>query len=673
MKHNHYSSVPVAHFDTLSPTRNWRKPLFALLLIMSLTGLGGKAWGQVPQVTWGDPNNPTAYQTIGSNSHVMAFLGYEDGTVITLKGNVELTFPFLVSGNENIRIVSDGNGPHTIKYSGQFIQTFSPFINGFTFNTTDFGAGTLRIDGGSDGIIIQGNNANGLLYIPCITNRSDGTTILNNVTIQDNKCGAGGAINNDGTLTCTDCIFQNNDVGFSGGNFGGAILNNGTLSCTNCRFINNKAFVGGGICSFGKVTATNCTFTSNTASGSGGGNGGGLYQANSSTTNPSVVTSCEFSGNKANAGGAIFSSGYLRITEADNAQTLIHNNEINSGGTGGGGIFTNGIVDMEAGKIYSNSASSNGGGVYVASGATFTMNTGATISTNTATGNTAIGDGGGGVYNAGTFTMNGGEIFSNTANNGANTSGGGVSTSGTFNMFGGTIGKSGSPNRSRYGGGVCVAGGTFTLDGGDIVFNEASNGASSPTWYSGGGVYVGTNATFTLTSGNVGKVVGTTANLNKAKEGGGVYVAGTFNCNGGNVQYNTATTNGGGVYVSNGGLFTLDGGDVIYNTATSGTIANGGGGVNVQAGGTFTFTTGSINNNKASTNNNGSGGGVCMLGTFNWNGGTIHTNTAKNGGGIYLGANFTMPSGCELYSNTATINGGGVYVPAGITFSMTGG
>ena len=175
---------------------------------------------------------------------------------------------------------------------------------------------------------------------------------------------------------------------------------------------------------------------------------------------------------------------------------------------------------------------------------------------------------------------------------------------------------------------------------------------------------------------NGGDIYGNTATSGTNTSGGGVCVAATFNMTGGTIGSSSANNqakNGGGVCVSNGGSFTLNGGNVIYNTATSGTIANGGGGVYVQAGGTFTFTTGSINNNKASTNNYGSGGGVCMLGTFNWNGGTIHTNTAKNGGGIYLGANFTMPSGCELYSNTATINGGGVYVPAGVTFSMSGG
>ena len=666
MKHNHYFGVPMAHFDTFSPSRNWRKSLFALLLIMTLTGLGGKAWGQV---TWGDQYNPTAYQTIGTNSHVMSFLGYNTGTVITLKGNVELTFPFLVSGNENIHIVSDGNGPHTIKYSGSFTQSFSPFINGFTFNTTNFGAGTLTIDGGSDGIIIQGNTSSNTTYVPCITNRSDGTTILINVTIQGNKCGAGGAINNDGTLTCTNCIFQNNDVGYSGGNFGGAILNNGTLSCTHCSFINNKAFVGGGICSFGKVTATNCTFTSNTASGSGGGNGGGFYQANSSTSNPSVVTSCEFSGNKANAGGAIFSSGYLRITEAGSAQTLIHNNEINSGGTGGGGIFTNGIVDMEAGKIYSNATNiPNGGGVYVAVityAGDFRLKGSSAIYSNSASSN------GGGVYVASgaTFTMNGGEIYSNTAT----TSGGGVyvggtdaNTKGIFNMTGGTIGKDNSGtylfNKAANGAGVYVAAyGEFTMQNAEILGNTATT--------SGGGVYVIANGTFSMTDSQIYGNSATTF-------GGGVYVAanGFLSMTDSQIYSNSAKTSGGGIYTL-GSVTATSGVNKIYNnqvTNTSGT--QNGGGVFIGISGVLSMTNGEIYSNTARSN----GGGVYIDNNANasltLNNTSVYSNstTAATGAGIYKSVNAKLSiTGGEFYNNSAATNGGAIYIYGGTGASAT--
>ena len=101
------------------------------------------------------------------------------------------------------------------------------------------------------------------------------------------------------------------------------------------------------------------------------------------------------------------------------------------------------------------------------------------------TGNTANGSYGGGVFveSSGTFTMNGGEISGNTASN----RGGGVYVdSGTFTMNGGEIGGN---TASNSGGGVLVNGGTFTMNGGAISSNTASDGG-------GGGVYVN-GGTFT--------------------------------------------------------------------------------------------------------------------------------------------------------------------------------
>jgi hypothetical protein len=60
------------------------------------------------------------------------------------------------------------------------------------------------------------------------------------------------------------------------------------------------------------------------------------------------------------------------------------------------------------------------------------------------------------IVRGGTFTMNGGEISGNTADEG----GGGVyMLAGTFTMNGGTI----SGNTAFGGGGVCILGGTFTV------------------------------------------------------------------------------------------------------------------------------------------------------------------------------------------------------------------
>jgi hypothetical protein len=85
---------------------------------------------------------------------------------------------------------------------------------------------------------------------------------------------------------------------------------------------------------------------------------------------------------------------------------------------------------MNNGKISGNTATQSGGGVYVYTGASFTMS-GGEISGNTAT------QSGGGVYlySGISFTMSGGVISGNTAGS----SGGGLYNGGTFRIVTGTI------------------------------------------------------------------------------------------------------------------------------------------------------------------------------------------------------------------------------------------
>jgi predicted outer membrane repeat protein len=194
--------------------------------------------------------------------------------------------------------------------------------------------------------------------------------------------------------------------------------------------------------------------------------------------------------------------------------------------------------------------------IYVAYG-TLELRNG-TISGNTTTS-------GGGVYvnTEGTFTMSGGEISGNTASD----SGGGVYVRETFTMSGGKISGNTGP-----GGGVYVYdSATFTMSGGKISGNTGS----------GGGVQV--RGSFTMSSGEIS---GNTAPF----DGGGVYVynSATFTMSGGEISGNTATTDGGGVYVSNA-TFTMRGGEIFGNTAS-----RDGGGVCVANAGTFRIVTGTI-------------------------------------------------------------------------------
>jgi uncharacterized repeat protein (TIGR02543 family) len=123
------------------------------------------------------------------------------------------------------------------------------------------------------------------------------------------------------------------------------------------------------------------------------------------------------------------------LVGVESGGTLVMNTGSRITGNTGGGVFVVGYPNratftMNGGEISGNTAGA-GGGVYLYdSGGSFTMSGTAKISGNTA----SIG---GGVYTDGSFTMSGGEISGNTANDDA---GGGVYVAhGTFTKTSGTI------------------------------------------------------------------------------------------------------------------------------------------------------------------------------------------------------------------------------------------
>ena len=146
--------------------------------------------------------------------------------------------------------------------------------------------------------------------------------------------------------------------------------------------------------------------------------------------------------------------------------------------------------------------------VWINKGGSFTLKKGGILTNNSVTGTGGDGNSksGGAVYvNAGTFTMEGGEISNNTAS----LWGGGVyvGPSSTFEMILGDI----SDNKAPNGGGVGISSSTFTMRGGRISGNEAID--------KGGGVYINSYSTFTLKWGNIAD----------NSPGYSVYVDGTFN------------------------------------------------------------------------------------------------------------------------------------------------
>ena len=338
-------------------------------------------------------------------------------------------------------------------------------------------------------------------------------------------------------------------------------------------------------------------------------------------------------------------NGFWKIIGAPNKNTIT----VTSGGT----LVLDGI-------IVTHNNGDMGRGVYVDNKATLILNSGEISGNNIDTGG-IINDAncGGGVYNWGTFTMNGGAISKNLACNGggvysivtfemnagtisentASSDGGGVDNLGTFTVVDGFFYK----NMAVNGGGV-FNDGIFTLMDGQFLENEA-------LWGSGGGVYNdGPDGVFTLMGGAFSK--------NKAVVGGGVYNLGVIEMYGGVI---------GGVTLEDGNIAAEDGGGVcndgyfsvfnMYDGVIANNTADVGGGVEGGAG-VFNMFGGKISDNTAYW-----GGGVYMWGsfTFNMEGGVLFSNTAYYGGGVFnLDSTFTMSGDAVVLSNRASF-GGGIY------------
>ncbi|GAB4273120.1 MAG: hypothetical protein Kow0080_20360 [Candidatus Promineifilaceae bacterium] len=253
------------------------------------------------------------------------------------------------------------------------------------------------------------------------------------------------------------------------------------------------------------------------------------------------------------------------------ATAVLNNITINHNATtdDGGGIYVRvGTITLQNSSIISNTAD-QGGGIYIDQG-TVTLESGA-INQNHTTATTVPSQGysGGGVYvdsSTASFTMNGGEIVSNTVSTPNSTfPGGGVLVvQGNATLNGGEI-----RGHSAYrGAGLLVNSGNVTINGTNIVSNTSAYGA---------GIYIVRNTAFvTHTAGLIGyntaDPVGFNGNGITDFGGGGIYnFQGTFVSTGGDISYNHSTWNGGGIEVASGIV-------TVTNTTLAGNIANNSGG-----------------------------------------------------------------------------------------------
>lgn len=629
-------------------------------------------------------------------------------------------------------------------------------------------SGTLILEGGEGTITLAGNNAN---TYPLIIVESGGSLIMKDRAVltgnrntgyagglNDNYGGAVGVLEN-GTFTMAGGIISDNEAKEGGG---GVSVKKGTFKMEGGDIYSNEARNGGGVYvdqgtfemvygNIGGVIVNN----GNIATGNGGGvyvasngkfvmtggligsdspaggnaaiQGGGVFYASESNSITNTISgTAEINYNNAtDLGGGIFitmGGPATRVTMSENAKII--GNEVTAGTMEGGGVLVNGIFTMDGGLIQGNKAK-NGAGIAM-NIYPFEDSVNVTIKEGWIISNNASGYGGGILGNSnGNLTMIGGNVSSNTAENGA-----GVFINGqpskpfVFEMSGGSIGgdaledgniatySGSSEDQNIGGGGVYVHGiASLKLKGNAVIrYNRAEKG-------NGGGVHI--NSVGSCTMEGTSRIIDNRTTFGYKKGyGGGVYVGEgntAFTMYGGTISTNTAGINGGGVAVAGGGTFTtetnydndltissngsdrgggiyvdrgtftMDGGTIKDHTSTN--IQLGGG---VCAEGTITtpaffeMKRGIITNNHAYDR----GGGVYLDGnasdpanatTFTMRGGIISANAAGNsGGGVTVGihAKFDMIAGTiggsNANANTA-LNGGGVYVQQNGTFNMTGG
>jgi len=352
---------------------------------------------------------------------------------------------------------------------------------------------------------------------------------------------------------------------YAGDLSGGGVDGSGAAALTirDCEITGNTADYGGGIISnqSGALEISDTTVTGNTVTASGGG----VYIDADSV----VLTDCTIESNEADFGGGL----YIEYATGDLSGVTLSDNEADDYG---GGVFINGaeLTLDSSSEITGNTATSgiaSGGGVAMGYDGSLS---GGLISEN-------IAEFGGGVFvEDGSFTLSGVTIDSNTAT----TSGGGGYINGlgvTTDLTATTTTISG--NAATYAGGLYVTEADLGLESSEVSGNTAD--------HTGGGLYLDTSPTdleATTISGNDADLYGggvivlntdldmdssSTISDNQASEiGGGVWIEGGSEINGGSINENHADFAGG--------LFALDGDVSLSGVTLDSNIAlSSGGGI----------------------------------------------------------------------------------------------
>ena len=299
--------------------------------------------------------------------------------------------------------------------------------------------------------------------------------------------------------------------------------------------------------------------------------------------------------------------------------TTFDNLTITNGNTTdrGGGIQSNGEVNLIDSTVSGNYSGDRGGGVYTPRAITLTESI---VSGNESN------QYGGGLATRAQITVTNSTVSDNfSRRNGA----GLYSRSGNITLTNSTV----SGNESnRHGGGVWARSRTITLTNSTVSGNSSRLSAA--------GMY-------SQTANIVDSVV---SNNSSGDLGGGVYATGTTNITNSTISGNSSTNKGGGIYFRNNLTLT--------SSTISGNSSNRGGGFYSRGGGTVNLTNSTISGNSSRDR----GGGIFARGrtggTIEIFNSTIANNTAENdGGGIFRNAGTINLTNAIVANNIADRSG----------------
>ena len=532
-------------------------------------------------------------------------------------------------------------------------------------------------------------------------------TTIDNCSFDSNSASSGGAICTSVNSTVTNSTFNKNSASYRGGAFyvvsqdGLSYLEKAVID--NCTFTSNKALEGGSseerrggglyIAEYVVASLKNSIFDGNESTQYGGA----VNVARGSVLN---VTATNFNNNKASTGGAIWLYLGTSLTVSDGEFSG------NSAAKLGGAVYSYETVKYSE-ITFKNNVASSGGALYVAGGAAtvddciFTENNASSYggsiyvadetelvaSDVVLSGNTAIR--GGAIYvGGGNTTVKNAEFNENLAilpEGSDSTARAGAVFVNSGSLYASNVKFVGNAADNHAGAIVTNTKNAYAyLESVELVGNITSGGNGGAIWLYGGSLV---------------DIKGVVAKGNKAENGYGgvIYITdgsvnvisgkGVVNTFGGEIEGDANAAKSGGA-IAGVGRITVDGADFIGNSATS------------YGGAIYTTSELVISNSRFSGNSAKYFGGAIYVkengsvsdgvdvadgeSVIKKAGSVFISNTAKNGGAIYLAkvedaeknpdhvAAIATLEGTVFTSNTATSSGGAIYGSSGSLVSLAG-